>query len=323
MAPIRRMIFALSLFAACCLAAPASAQWNAAKSAKWIESGHLDLFIVYNTHFLTEANGDAVWKQTWRQYDKLREQIGKEASPGVKPRTIENHRSLRPKYFSDSRIDFVRKGSGDYPHCLIAEQLVLDSDFSNSLVVAYAFKHHEKRVGRITSLSSLILSHGKVELDSAIFSFIFCDGDFVATSALDSIVIARGSIKISNATNCLLISNRTVDLGGKNIAKNTIQESVAEPLGFVKFFEPAQIGLQAAADDGVVKVLRAAPGKAFHKAGLRAGDAVLAVGAAEVREDAGLRRALLRHVALGESIALRVRRDGKTLDLTVDAIALP
>ena len=121
----------------------------------------------------------------------------------------------------------------------------------------------------------------------------------------------------------LLISSSSVDVGRGDKARNTIQESVAEPLGFVKFFEPAQIGLQAAADDGAVKVLRAAPVKAFHKAGLRAGDVLLAVGAAEVRDDAGLRRALLRHVALEEPIPLRVRRDGKILELKVDAIPAP
>ena len=100
----------------------------------------------------------------------------------------------------------------------------------------------------------------------------------------------------------------------------------AVPLGFIHWFDPAEAGVEACADDHAdgVLVKSVAKDKPFSAAGLQAGDVVTAV--ADEKVDTGdkaadrfdsFRRSLRKALAADEEFTLTVRRGDKTLELTV------
>ena len=64
--------------------------------------------------------------------------------------------------------------------------------------------------------------------------------------------------------------------GGKE--KCVVRTGDAVPLGFIRFFDPAEAGVEASADADGVRVQSVTKDKPFAAAGLRAGDVITAVG---------------------------------------------
>jgi S1-C subfamily serine protease len=64
------------------------------------------------------------------------------------------------------------------------------------------------------------------------------------------------------------------------------------------------------------------PGTPAAKAGLKDGDIITSVGGTKLDSNTSLRGALMQHKP-GDSIALEVLRDGKTLSLDVTLVARP
>jgi len=193
--------------------------------------------------------------------------------------------------------------------------------------------------------SSVIFASGSVEVERdgepgmVCNSVIVCDGDFKACYVANCLIIARGAVRCSRAAgHCLIvagggvkcsenISNCHIIAGGKAdlrkeaalpLMKNTIKENEPNPfVGFVKFFDPAEAGITVEAAEGGVRVREAHEGKPFAQAGLKTGDAVIAIDGAEVASPDSFRRLLRRSLAGEEAVVFKVRRDSKVLEIPV------
>jgi membrane-associated protease RseP (regulator of RpoE activity) len=140
-----------------------------------------------------------------------------------------------------------------------------------------------------------------------------------------SLVIARGDIHCSNSgavgSNSLVITSGRLHLGrfAKVDKGAKVLERQATPLGFVKFFDPAREGIEVEAAKDGVRVKVAAEGKAFAKAGLRAGDVITAVDKEATADPEAFRRQLRSALAREEGPTLRILRAGKAVELKIPA----
>lgn len=182
-----------------------------------------------------------------------------------------------------------------------------------------------------------LAANGSVMLRETRYSLVICDGDAKLSGASASFVIARGAIVVrgfvasstlisatrielnSTAQNCALVSTGPIRTHpNPNYVKDcTIHAKKANALGFVKFFETAEAGVEVAAAEGAVRVLKVHAGKRFARAGLRSGDIVLSVGGTAADSPESFRRLLRKHLAGEDDFALRVRRHGQTVEVAV------
>jgi S1-C subfamily serine protease len=99
-----------------------------------------------------------------------------------------------------------------------------------------------------------------------------------------------------------------------NMHRVIVRTKVANPLGFVTFFELSRVGLTVKAVDGAVTVAAVAAGLPCAKAGLKAGDAIADVGGKKPADAESLRRLLRDALAVGPA-AVAVRRGGAALTI--------
>jgi membrane-associated protease RseP (regulator of RpoE activity) len=170
--------------------------------------------------------------------------------------------------------------------------------------------------------SGAILAGGSVEFTHDLGgSVVVCDGDCRLSAdrriAMRLLVIARGDVYCPKGTGqCTIIAGGKVHLADKRGAEwNVIRENEPNAFGFVRFFDPARIGLVTDPDAKDVRLKEVRRGTPFAQAGLRAGDLVLSVGGKDTPDREVFRRQLRRALARGE-VPFTVRRDGKTLELT-------
>ena len=94
------------------------------------------------------------------------------------------------------------------------------------------------------------------------------------------VVIARGKVACPRSTGGDFICAREVEFpyGGKE--KCVVRTGDAVPLGFIHWFDPAEAGVEASADDETKGLLvkSVAKDKPFAAAGLQSGDIITAVG---------------------------------------------
>jgi hypothetical protein len=165
----------------------------------------------------------------------------------------------------------------------------------------------------------VVLSGGSVAVENASGSLVVCDGDFTASTISKCLIVARGDVRVVHARDCRIIASGSVQFGTSTGNKNTdVKEKQANPLGFVKWFDPASVGVVVEKAEGGVKVKQADEGKPFARAGLRAGDLVVSADAKTIDSPETFRRLLRARVVMGDEMTLEVRRDGKPVKLTVD-----
>lgn len=186
----------------------------------------------------------------------------------------------------------------------------------------------------------IVLAGDAVEMPWVTRSVIVCDGDCrIKGNMVNSLVIARGNVVVEGryANNSVIVSggnvvveagdatNSVIVSGGKvRFAKNTsvtrcvLREDEPNPLGMVRFFDPARAGLEVDADNktGVV-VKKADADKPFGRGGLKSGDELVAIDGTAVASPEVFRRLLRRKLAEGKEAVFHVRRQGKTLDLKI------
>jgi hypothetical protein len=168
----------------------------------------------------------------------------------------------------------------------------------------------------------VILAGGSVDAGLLMLSVIVCDGTFRLSGVMDNcVIVARGAVNCRDClglSGCLIISGGKVELPKKDFSRYiTVKENEATPLGFVKFFEPAQVGIEVVSARAGLLVKAVAKAKPFARAGVQSGDAVLALAGTKVASPDAFRKLLRRTLAEGEDIRLTVGRGGKTLDLLV------
>jgi hypothetical protein len=167
---------------------------------------------------------------------------------------------------------------------------------------------------------AVVLAGGPVEADILVGeSIIVCDGDcrLGEKMAIGSVIVAHGDVYCPKTiTRCAIIASGSVHFKEKSAAaSNIVRENEPNAFGFVRFFDPARIGLVTDPDAKDVRLKEVRQGTPYATAGLKAGDVVLSVGGKETPDREVFRKALRRARAEGE-VSFKIRRDGKTLELT-------
>jgi len=164
-------------------------------------------------------------------------------------------------------------------------------------------------------------------------SLVVTDGDIRLRHANNSVVIARGNIRIAELTGAkcnlslhaggrvhiesLVHNGRRAPFNGRtNLLEGTeIKEGVRTSLGFVRFFEISDVGIEVRGD-GAPKLEKLLADSPMAKAGLKPGDVILAIDDCKVGDCDAVRRMLRRAFVLGGGV-LTISRDGGTLEKPV------
>jgi hypothetical protein len=172
------------------------------------------------------------------------------------------------------------------------------------------------------SIFSTMFSCGSITCGDVSDSLVVCDGDFtVQENITNSLIIARGNISCG----ARLASSRLISCGEVRIkypkiaVASKIVEKEAKPLGFVKIFDPADVGITVESADGGVRVKSAEKGKAFAAAGVRADDLITTVNGQPVKDTESFRRLLRASLAVDGETVLKVRRDKQVREVRVPA----
>jgi len=177
--------------------------------------------------------------------------------------------------------------------------------------------------GQIRAISvsrSVIVAGGSIEVSSSDSSIFVCDGDFKERSRLDNcLVIARGNVKCDqDVTNCRIFAGGRCSLGaGARSIGSLVTENETNPLGFVKFFNPGQIGITVENRDVGLRVNNTPRDKAFGLAGIRRGDVILALDGKELNDAEAFRRLLRPKLFENQNTLFRVRRAKATFEIKV------
>jgi hypothetical protein len=167
---------------------------------------------------------------------------------------------------------------------------------------------------------SVIFAGGSVDCGSgAQRSLIVCDGYVEAARITDSLVIARGPVVCSHpADNSRIISGGNVVFKQRDrVSDSKLVENERKPLGFIQFFDPAEVGIKVGAAEGGVRVKEAAKGKPFAEAGLQADDVVTALDGEAVKDAESFRRLLRAKLAVEGTMTFKVRRGDKAVEVAV------
>jgi hypothetical protein len=171
---------------------------------------------------------------------------------------------------------------------------------------------------------SIILAGGPVEVEDMSGPLLVCAGDVKCGDVSGCLLIARGDVRISGyAKDCVIITAGSVQflpnkvLDGKISRRQNVEikEHEPNPLGFVKWFDPARVGVTVEPAEGGVRVKAA--GKSFAAAGLRAGDLLTAIDGEAVKSPDEFRLLLRAKLADGGKMLFTVRRAGKDLKVPV------
>jgi hypothetical protein len=170
---------------------------------------------------------------------------------------------------------------------------------------------------------SVIFADGSVRTAGTHEAVVICDGDFIIQGTIDnSLIIARGDVIIDKPGEVLdshiICSGKTSVSKGVGVTlRSKVKENDPNPLGFIKYFDPADIGIKVEKAENGVKVKEAPKDMAFGAAGLRAGDLLVALDGKEVKDPETFRRLLRPRVVQNEEIVFRLRREKETLDIKV------
>jgi hypothetical protein len=167
---------------------------------------------------------------------------------------------------------------------------------------------------------SMLVGGGTLDVWYSKCLVIVCDGDVKCSNANRSLIIARGDVQFSGSViNCHVIAGGSVRFlpapEYQQRRDNQVTEQEPNPLGFIKWFDPASVGVTVEAAPGGVRVKAAA--KSFAAAGLRAGDLLTALDGEAVKSPDDFRLLLRAKLADGGKMALAVRRAGQDLKITV------
>jgi hypothetical protein len=168
--------------------------------------------------------------------------------------------------------------------------------------------------------SCVIFSAGTVNLSYPVVnSVIVCDGDVIAKDAQGCLIIAGGNVRVTrHAQACHITASGSVKLEDQDRSTKVKQKEV-KPLGFIKWFDPASVGVVVEKTESGVRVKEVVEGKLFAKAGLRVGDIVTLLSGAKTDSPDVFRRLLRSKIALNTEMSFQVRRGEKTLEIVVES----
>jgi hypothetical protein len=227
---------------------------------------------------------------------------------------------FRPKRLTSGR-NLPKPPDDEASYMVRAEEIILPYYVSGCMIVAPGTVNVDnERPHRIFGMS-ILLSGNSVELDEVAGSIIVCDGDFTAKGGLDScLVIARGNVYLSaeRTRNCRIITSGKIHVPKRaELLDTTIKEDEPVPLGFVRFFDLAILGVVFDQGANGVRVKKVEMGRAFDRAHVHSGDIIATADGKEVASADAFRRLLRRKFVFGESLTLTVQRNGNMFDVVV------
>jgi len=188
-------------------------------------------------------------------------------------------------------------------------------------------------------MRSIVLSAGKSTVTSFQGGALISLGDVTSeVGASGSVIISDGNVTIPGSMYyCLIVARDDVTItgtvafcrvltqgrviGGKvpgKLHRSIVKQNDPLPLGFIRFFDLKQCGLEVVEANGGLRVNDVDKKQPFFGAGLRPHDVISAVNSGPVADAEQLRRALRPHVAIGDPVELRIRRGQQDLDINVE-----
>lgn len=219
-----------------------------------------------------------------------------------------------------SRRKLVIPSGGNY--ILSAENVSFGKNIADNLVLGIVVSSGNVQVSSL--FESIIIAGGDIKVGAVRMSIIVCDGDVELTGPeSSSIIIARGKVISGKGnTHCSVVRSEKYYqfYGGERIE---IKDKASDPLGFVKFFELADVGLAVAERDSRKQPIdEGVQIKNIHKGspfapGLRVGDVVTALDGTKVISPESFRQLLRRKLAQNGMITFSVRRAEKLRDVVL------
>jgi hypothetical protein len=162
----------------------------------------------------------------------------------------------------------------------------------------------------------VILCNGSIDrITSVRNSVLVATGDFAGPTDADNTFFQVKKLGPHTRSHDNVYLNHWAVLATVSRNNNQFIQTERGPLQLFSFFDPARQGVTLAGD-GSARFAKAHEGKPFARAGLRAGDVVLAVGRRQVNSGPAL-RAQLRRLAGGDEVVFKVKRGEKVFETTV------
>jgi hypothetical protein len=180
------------------------------------------------------------------------------------------------------------------------------------LVISGSFR------ARYLNESVLFTGNGVTIPDGIHKTIVIADGDFKSAENLSySLVVARGSVNVRDAQNSVIVAGGKVANHAEfmKIRGSLVREDCKDLLGWVRFFEISDAGMEVKASDKGMAVTRVIENQPPHKAGLLIGDIITAVDKVSVTEVEQFRRQLRHGIAAGTTNFI-IQRMGVTLELS-------
>jgi hypothetical protein len=170
--------------------------------------------------------------------------------------------------------------------------------------------------GCISVDNCVILCNGSIDrVASARNSVLVATGDFASPTDADNTFFQVKTLGEHARSHDNVYLNHWAVLATVSRNNNQFIRTERGPLQLFSFFDPARQGVTLAGD-GSARLAKVHEGKPFARAGLRAGDVVLAVGRRQIDSGAAL-RARLRRLAGGDEVVFKVKRGDKVFETTV------
>jgi hypothetical protein len=166
---------------------------------------------------------------------------------------------------------------------------------------------------------SVILGGNVVSVKAGRCLFIVADGDVSIDNAGHCFIITRGSFKSGTENGSVVLAGGKAEYDGGLLRKGIVRAGIPKLLGWVRFFEISDAGVEVTAVDGGVKVTKVVDKQPPQKAGLQSGDIITAIDGT-ASKDVEQFRQLLRRGTVQESTKFTVRRDGKSLELSASFV---
>lgn len=322
---------------------------NKARFARWVTARRFDLCAEVLVVCPDKRDAAALANSVMPTLDK----IGKEAAARLgKPNGLfELPLEMRPRVLHEGQhvaeeVATVRGPIGAMSYLVRADRGVFGTSMMNGWFVACRSEVRYIKNGLANEwIDSIVFINSAMPIRRAESTLFICDGDVEFDHLWNCVIIANGDIRTGgDSTHSVLAATGnitapgvrdrerpnlyhaggTVTVGGKPGAGKWVKEKQkALPFG-VRFLDPAEFGLELAAQNGGVQVMGITPDSPFAKYGIEDTDIITKIDDTDVTTLPAFRRALRRGV-IRESVVLHVRRGDKRLTRIVflDGVPLP
>ncbi len=282
-----------------------------------LKQGKTDQFVERAVRWRDDLDDDC-WKAALEHAQAIADAAGKASGCKFKPLPRFGLAQLN----SLPNTDFLMRKR------LAAESVEVEFHIFDSFVICAGAVRAKSNLVR-----SIVFANGDIKLDDKNWlggiggSIVVCDGDVAVRGPVTgSVVLATGSVSVgAEVSNSVIVSGGKVKMGevfpGARAQNSLIQEHRRDPLNFIRFFDPAQVGIEVKASPNGLRVERVVAAQPFGRAGICQGDRVLRVDGVSVDSPEAFRRVLRRRLGDANPVLLDVRREDKPLRIEVRGLA--